>query len=135
MLELFDDSLDLVPEDYRKYRRKNGQHFTEKLCKFAVDQMKKDGEQAIKPLTKKEVDSMLKEFGVTVENAKEYDTVFVANMGMADYLGESVPDMEHLAKYVKNVIDDPDGYEGIAFNRWWADMCAKRVEVPWEEYL
>jgi hypothetical protein len=26
-----------------------------------------------------------------------------------------------LALYVKDVIDDEDGYDGIVFNRWYAD--------------
>ena len=78
---------------------------------------------------------MLEEFGVEVKGATEYDTVFVANMGLADYLGSSVPDMEHLARYIRDVIDDPDGYEGIAFGRWFSDMCNKRVEVPWEDLI
>lgn len=126
------DMLELSSEEYRAYRRRNGRHFTRELCEFAVGMMTKEDGQPIKPLTKMEVDRLLQNAGVDVEHAKGYDTVFVANMGMADYLGESVPDMDHLAKYVKNVIDDPDGYEGIAFNRWYADMCAKRIEVPWD---
>ena len=89
----------------------------------------------IKPLSKEEVARLLKQFNVEVKNAKEYDTVFVANMCLADYLGESVPDMAHLTKYVKNVIDDPDGYDGIAFGRWFSDVCNKKVEVPWEKFL
>lgn len=127
--------LDLVPEGFREYKRRHGLHFTGSLCEFAVKRMKgKDG-KPINAMTPKEVEAMLKEFDVQLENRNGYDHVFVANMGLADYLGESVPDMEHLAKYVKNVIDDPDGYEGIAFNRWLADVVAMRVEVPWEEFL
>lgn len=127
--------LDLVPEGFREYKRRHGLHFTGSLCEFAVNRMKgKDG-KPVNTMTPKEVEVMLKEFDVKLEHKKGYDHVFVANMGLADYLGESVPDMEHLAKYVKNVIDDPDGYEGIAFNRWLADVVAMRVEVPWEEFL
>ena len=60
-----------------------------------------------------------------------YDAVFVANMCKADYLGSSVPDGLHLCLYVKDVIDDVDGYDGIAFNRWYADMCRKGIQVDW----
>lgn len=56
---------------------------------------------------------------------------FVANMCKADYLGSSVPDGLHLCLYVKDVIDDVDGYDGIAFNRWYADMCRKGIQVDW----
>ena len=50
---------------------------------------------------------------------------------IADYLGSSVPDGLHLCLYVKDVIDDVDGYDGIAFNRWYADMCRKGIQVDW----
>ena len=33
------------------------------------------------------------------------------------FLGRSVVDDLHLCLYVKDVIDDIDGYEGIVFNR------------------
>ena len=127
--------LDMVPEGYREYKRRNGCHFTEALCEFAVDRMKKEDGERIKAMSPQEVDTLLKEFKVELKNKKGFDHVFVANMGLADYLGESVPDMEHLARYVKDVIDDPDGYEGIAFCRWLADVAAMKVEVPWEEVL
>lgn len=42
-----------------------------------------------------------------------------------------VPDGLHLCLYVKDVIDDVDGYDGIAFNRWYADMCRKGIQVDW----
>lgn len=138
MEEIF-EILDLTPEEYREYLRRHGRHFSEGLCEFATSIMEaedKTGNRShLTPMKKEEVDALLKEFNVDVRRAMEYDTVFVANMGKADYLGDSVPDREHLARYIKNVIDDPDGYDGIAFNRWFADMCAKKVEVPWEEVL
>lgn len=28
-------------------------------------------------------------------------------------------------------VDDVDGYDGIVFNRWYADMCRKGVQVDW----
>ena len=28
-------------------------------------------------------------------------------------------------------VDDVDGYDGIAFNRWYADMCRKGIQVDW----
>lgn len=131
--------LDLTPDSYREYRRRYGRHFTKESCSFAVGRMKREDSDGnlveIRSLSAEEVNDLLERTGVKVSHGTEYDRVFVANMCLADYLGESVPDMEHLAKYVKNVLDDADGYEGIAFCRWFADMCAKRVEVPWDEFL
>ncbi|MBO5629761.1 MAG: hypothetical protein J5965_11880 [Aeriscardovia sp.] len=127
--------LDLVPEGYREYKRRNGCHFNKALCEFAVSRMEGEDGKPIKAMTKQEVERMLEEAKVEVRNKKGFDHVFVANMGLADYLGDSVSDMEHLAKYVRNVIDDPDGYDGIAFCRWVADCVGKKVEVPWEECI
>lgn len=64
-----------------------------------------------------------------------YDYVYVANMCKADFLGSSVVDENHLAKYVKDVIDDADAYDGIVFNRWYADMCRKGIAIDWENMI
>jgi len=56
-------------------------------------------------------------------------------MCKADYLGSSIVDDLHLAKYIKDTIDDVDGYDGIAFNRWYADMCRKGIVINWEEMI
>lgn len=131
--------LDLTPEGYREYRRQHGPHFTKKLCDFAVSRMtRKDNEGndiTIAAMERDEVDRILSDYGIRLKNRAGYDHVFAANMCKADYLGDSVPDMEHLARYVRNVIDDPDGYDGIVFCRWLADACHKRVEVPWEDVV
>lgn len=34
-----------------------------------------------------------------------------------------------------NYIGDSDGYEGIAFQRWLADIKAKDDEVPWQRFI
>jgi hypothetical protein len=41
-----------------------------------------------------------------------YDSVYVANMCKADFLGSSIVDDVHMALYVKDVIDDPDATDG-----------------------
>lgn len=139
MNEEYYDTLDLTPEAYREYIRRHGPHFTRQLCDFAVGMMKRDdgsGHQvSIKPMGREEVDTLLSDYGIRLEHQAGYDHVFAANMCKADYLGDSVPGIEHMARYVRDVIDDPDGYDGIVFCRWFADMCRKRVEVPWERFL
>ena len=64
-----------------------------------------------------------------------YDAAFVANMCKADFLGTSILDEQHLVYYVRDVIDDVDGYDGIAFNRWYADMCCKGIAIDWDDVL
>lgn len=125
---------DKKPEAMINYLRYNGPHFSKKLCEFAVGKMrKKDGR--ITPWSKAEVDEILNTAGVEVENDNLYDTVFVANMCKADYYKSSITDKEHVARYIKDVLDDEDGYDGIAFNRWLADCARKGVAITWDDVL
>lgn len=34
-----------------------------------------------------------------------------------------------------DVIDDEDAYDGIVFNRFYADMCKKGIPIDWAEML
>ena len=130
---------DIKPEGMVNYLRYNGPHFNKKLCDFAVGLMKKKvGSTAvikIIPMSKEEVDKLLKDNGVVVKGGQLYDHVFVANMCKADFLGSSVPDAQHQAKYVKDVLDDDDAYDGIVFNRWYADMCRQGIVIDWDQML
>ena len=129
---------DVKPQGMVNYLRYNGPHFNKKLVQFAVSKMYKlvNGEKKyITPYTKEQVDRMLAEHGVKLNNNELYDYVYVANMCKADFLGSSVIDEEHLALYVKDVIDDKDGYDGIVFNRWYADMVIQGIPIEWEDML
>lgn len=125
---------DIMPEDMINYLRYHGPHFTKKLVEFAAKHMKKDG-KSIKSYTKEEVNTMLESYGIKLKNNALYDAVYVANMCLADFLGKSIQDEQHMALYIKDVIDDEDAYDGIVFNRWYADMCKKGVSIDWEEML
>lgn len=130
------DNYDVYPEAMINYLRYNGRHFNRKLFEFATSLIKtgKD-KQPLKVITKKELDEMLKVYGIKLDNSVLYDYVYVANMCKADFLGSSVPDEGHLCKYVKDVIDDVDAYDGVVFNRWYADMCRSGVPIDWEDML
>jgi hypothetical protein len=56
-------------------------------------------------------------------------------MCKADFLGSSITDERHLALYVKDVIDDVDAPDGLAFNSFYADMCYMGIAIDWEEML
>ena len=129
---------DIKPEYMVNYLRYNGPHFNDKLCKFAVSKMTKligSTQVAIVPYTKEQVDKILQKNNVTLKNNQLRDYVFVANMCKADFYGSSIVDELHLAKYIKDVIDDDDAYDGIVFNRWYADMCHKGIVIDWEEMI
>lgn len=132
-------SYDVKPKYMQEYIRHNGSHFNKDLCDFAVSRMykKENGEEVpIVPYTKDEVEDLLKAHNIKLKNKNIlYDHVYVANMCKADFLGESVPTEKHLALYVKNVIDDPDGYNGMPFTRWYADMCKKGIPIDWYDMI
>ena len=129
-LDIYDD----YPEDMIIYLRNYGRHFNRKLCNFAVSQMTTGTDShPLIGMTKEQVDALLKSNNIKLVNNTLYDYVYVANMCKADFLKSSVPDDTHLAKYVKDVIDDVDGYDGIVFNRWYADMCRKGIPIDWYE--
>lgn len=130
---------DIKPEAMTNYLRYNGPHFNKKLLNFAASKMTKKGidnkEIPLVPHTIEQVDNLLRMNNINLENNQLYDYVFVANMCKADYLGSSVIDEMHLAKYIKDTIDDVDGYDGLVFNRWYADMCRKGIVINWEEMI
>lgn len=134
------DTYDVLPEDMISYLSNYGRHFNSKLLKFALTKMQKKDPSTgrlttIKPMTKDEVDGLLNQFGIKLENNELYDYVYVANMCKADFLRSSIPDEAHLAIYVKDVIDDDDAYDGIVFNRWYADTRRKGIAIDWSEML
>lgn len=135
-LDIYDD----MPEDMKNYLRYNGRHFNKKLCEFAVSLMKvrhsSTGELVnLTPISKEVLDNKFKTYNIELQYNQLYDYVFVANMCKADFLGSSVPDEQHLCKYVKDVVDDVDGYDGIVFNRWYADMCRSGIAISWVDML
>ena len=130
------DNYDVYPEAMINYLRYNGRHFNRKLFEFATSLMKEGKDKhPIKPISKQELDELLKVYGIKLENNTLYDYVYVANMCKADFLGSSVPDEGHLCKYIKDVIDDVDAYDGVVFNRWYADMCRSGIPIDWEEMI
>lgn len=134
------DTFDDIPKEMRVYLQHNGFHFNKKACEYAVRMMKKKNPSSgklepIEPYTKDQVDDMLKKYNITLNDTDGYDYVFVANMGKADYLKSSIPDEQHLAMYVADVINDPDAGDGTTMRRWYATMIANGVGVDWEEIL
>lgn len=131
---------DIIPKDMRAYLRNNGRHFNKKACEWAVRNMRKYNEstrrlERIEPLNKTAVDELLKNNGITLDDARGYDYVYVANMCKADFYGTAIEDERHMALYIKCVIDDADAVGGMIFNRWLADLDTKGIAVDWEELI
>ena len=129
------DDREEFPMGLEKYLSMYGWHFSKKLCNFAVSNMRKDSGEKIAPITKEALDLLLAKNSIELDNKFGYDYVFVANMCKADYLGSSVPDEAHLAKFVKDYCDDPDGYSELPMTRFYADTIGKGIPIIWEDML
>lgn len=115
-----------------------GWHFSKKMCMWAVSRMYREdgGEKVpIEPITKQTLEDWKRAYGVQISGAEGYDDVYIANMCKADFLGTSIIDERALLQYVKDVIEDPDGYEGMPFTRFYADCVGSGTPIQWDDML
>lgn len=91
--------------------------------------------EKLTPFTKENLDTMLKTNNINIENDVGYDALYVLNMAKADYHGSSITEDAKMIKFVKDYLDDPDGYDGIALTRFYADCIGKGEMIPWEDVL
>ena len=122
------------------YLKHHGPHFNKQLLDFAVSKMRKldinKRDIIIKPFSREEVEKILMDNNVTIRTKDILnDHVYVANSAKFDFVGSSIEDDLHLARYIKNVIDDSDGYDGMVFSHWYVDMCKKGIPIDWERMI
>lgn len=134
------DTYDILPEAMRRYISFYGFHFSKKAFEYASSGMKRINQstgkmEKITPMENEKVDELLRQHGVTLENDTLYDKAYVMHMGRCDYLYSSVIDEAHLARYVKDVLDDPDGCDELPFRYWLQKMVALGTPVDWDELI
>jgi hypothetical protein len=130
------DSRSAFPEGMETYLEFNGWHFNKKMCQWASSRMYKEEngkKENIEPYTIESLKALFDK--VNIQFDVDYDAVYIANMCKADFLGSSIPSEPLVAKYVKDVIEDPDGYEGMPFTRFYADCIGSGTSIPWEDLL
>lgn len=89
------DAYDMKPEGMIAYLRYNGWHFNKKMCDWAITLMRKTNAttgklEKVEPTEKDTVEELLKVNNVKLENADNYDFVYVANMARADFFKSSL---------------------------------------------
>lgn len=125
-----------LPSGQREYLMHYGEHFSKKAAMFAIKHMKKrDTGEEIKPLSLDTIDELLKKYSITLKNDEGYDKVYLVAKCQAGYLGSSIPDEMHLVKYIKDVLDDEDGYEGMPFIEWYHKVLHLGIPVMWEDIM
>lgn len=134
MAERFDD-YDYMPRGMREYMSYHGRHFSKPLYEWAAKMMETRDGGKIKPVDKNIFDEKMRTNNVTLKNDKGYDGPYVWCMATADYMGSSIIDENHLAKYVKDYLDDPDGSQTRAFDEFYAKTLALGIPIPWEDVV
>lgn len=134
MAERFDD-YDAIPSGLRNYMSYNGRHFSKPLYEWAVRMMEGRNGDKIKPVEKSVFDERMRANGVTLKNDNGYDGPYVWCMATADYMGSSISDEMHLARFVADYLDDPDGSPTRAFDEFYAKTMALGIPIPWDDVL
>lgn len=112
-----------------------GYHFSPAMARWAVERMvpRQGGRMTI--MDKEAVEKLLTDHEIDFRGAKGHDLVYISNMVIADRYGSSVKNEEQLALAIKDEMDDPDGYDGMAFSRYLADCNAKGIPIVWEDMI
>lgn len=136
-LDIYDD---YRPKAMTAYLSTYGWNFNKKAYEEAVKGMRKFNpatgkKESIEMPTKEKVDEILKRHGVVLENNKGYNYLYAFAMGLSDYYKSSIPDEQHLALYVKDVIDDPDNEGGNLLRHYFTDCVSKGEPIEWEDFL
>lgn len=137
-LDIFEDIY--LPIEMRSYLRANGYNFSKKACEFAISKMRYKNpstgkEERVEMKTKEQVEEILKKYNIKLENDNGYNGVYWYHQGFSDLFKSSVTDEQHLAMYVKDMIDDPDMPGSNGFRHWLSDCDAKGVVVDWADIL
>ena len=112
-----------------------GYHFSPAMARWAVERMEPRQGGRMKIMEKGAVEKLLSDHEIDFRAAKGHDLVYLANMIVADRYGSSVKNDEQLALAIRDEMDDPDGYDGMAFTRYLADCNAKGVPIVWEDMI
>ena len=129
-----------IPSGMRAYLRAYGYNFNKKACEFAVARMKRMNPATGKLenaeyMDKDAVEDLMKKHGIVIEHNEGHNFVYAANMVKADFWKSSIEDEAHLAKMVKDIIDDADNEGGNLFRRWLADADANGFVIDWDEII
>ena len=126
-------SKSLTPKE--QYLEKYGKHFTIKLADFASKQMvNSDGTN--KHLDVADIKQIIDELGYIIPLSSTIgDIIYTANMAYADFYPLLLKDAKSCVRYAMEVAGDKDGYEGIQFCRWMADVKNKNLEIDWNSFI
>lgn len=110
-------------------------HFTETLMNHAISKMENvDGSS--KRISKDDVENYINIHGYKHPvKSNIYDITYTANMAYADFYPSLLDTTDKCIEYALAVANDVDGYEGIEFCRYLADLMGKHVKIDKNNFI
>lgn len=126
-----------MPSGMEEYLSTYGWHFSKKLCEWAISRMRckdeKTGqEKPVERLSKEDLDTVFRRFGIDPTKFTAYDAAYVYHMAKSDFGNGSLPDDNRLVMFVREYLEDTDGYDEVAMTRFYADCIGKGEMPDWE---
>ena len=130
------DYYDILPKGMDAYLSAHGHHFSKAMYEWAVGMMRDLNGKKVQPVDKQRLDNALQANNATLKRTEGYyDPMYVWCMATSDYLGSSITDEMHLARFVHDYIDDPDGNPTRAFDEFYINCLAMGIDIPWEDMI
>lgn len=120
----------------KNYVNRHGYHFTDKLAQAASEMMVNSNGSSHK-WTPEQIEKTMKMYGLKCRgNCTLGDLTYLSNMAYADLYPSVLKDEISCLRYAIAMADDPDGYEGMVFNRWKSDLkkSGREHRIQWEKY-
>lgn len=122
-------------EGYSKYIEKHGYHFTDELAEYASKMMENANGQS-HSWTVAQVKKSMDNLGLVIPSKVTIgDVTYLANMYYADLYPDPLKDEASCLRAAYKSVNDPDGYEGMTFCRWTADVIGKAIKIDWEKFI
>lgn len=120
---------------YSEYVKKHGYHFTDALAEHASRMMENANGQS-HSWTAAQVKRSIESLGLSIpDSVTNGDVTYLANMYYADLYPDPLKDEASCLRAAYKIANDPDGYEGMIFCRWSADIIGKAVSINWENFI
>ena len=127
------DAYDDIPIGMKRYFRNYGWNVNAKLYEYAQKALRDRRGSRIPPMDQQQFDDFMARNGVTLENDMLCNGRIVLDIARARFSQSSLEDEQHLARYVKDVIDDPDAAEGETFDTICMEMTRRGIPIDWDE--
>ncbi|MCQ2350266.1 MAG: hypothetical protein MJZ98_07320 [Paludibacteraceae bacterium] len=129
------DFYEIKPAGMERYLSAYGWHFSKAMCMWAISMMKDRNGAKVQPMTREQLKELFSKNSMNLPEARGYDDLYLAASIKADYWGSSINTEPQMCKMIVDMMNDKDGYDGMAFTRFYADTIAKGYPIMWEEMM